>query len=176
MKTSLIRTVLRISLWYALFGVLWILLSDTLLLMLVEDVNELMRLQLYKGWFFVVLSALFIFLLLNHHLSIREDAERDLQENEERYRLLFENSLDAILLTSPDGTIFSANPAACRMFEKTEEEIRRVGRSGLVDAADPRLKTALEERARTGRFAGELTFIRKSGGKFPGEISTSLFI
>jgi PAS domain S-box-containing protein len=95
--------------------------------------------------------------------------------SEERYRLVLENSMDAILLTSPDGKIISANNAACNMFRGTEEEICCEGRSGLVDNDDPRLKVLLEERDRTGKAKGELTMIRKDGSKFPVELSTSVF-
>jgi PAS domain S-box-containing protein len=98
-----------------------------------------------------------------------------LAESEERFRLLYENSMDAILLTSPDGSIQAANPAACAMFQRTEEEIIRCGRNSVVDVTDSRLSLALEERARTGRFKGELTFLRKDGTRFPGEISSNIF-
>ncbi len=40
--------------------------------------------------------------------------------------------------------------------------------------ADPRLELALE-RARIGKFKGELNFRRKDGTIFPGELSTALF-
>jgi len=101
--------------------------------------------------------------------------EKELKESEARYRALFENSLDGVLLTVPDGGILSANPTACQMFGRTEEEICRMGRNGVVDTSDPRLPAALEERTRTGKFKGELTFVRKDGSKFPGEISTAVF-
>jgi PAS domain S-box-containing protein len=94
---------------------------------------------------------------------------------ERSFRALFEASLDAVLLTAPDGRIFAANPAACRMFARSEAEIVRLGRNGIVDVADPRLAIALAEREHTGRFCGELTFIRGNGDRFPGEISTALF-
>ena len=96
-------------------------------------------------------------------------------ESEERYRLLFDSSLDAILLTVPDGSILAANPSTCRMFQRTEEEIKQIGRSGLLDTSDPQLALAIEERNQTGKFTGELTCVRKDGTRFQGEVFTSVF-
>ena len=106
----------------------------------------------------------------------QSEAGHKLHEIEECYRSLFENSMDAILLTIPDGRIIDANPAACRMFGRTREEIIAVGRSGVVDTTDPRLPILLEERARTGKFSGELIHLRKDGTRFPAELTTSVFI
>ena len=108
-------------------------------------------------------------------ITERKRLDDKLRESEERYRSVFENSIDAILLTSPDGSILAANPAACRMLGRTEEELREVGRDGMVDRSDPRLRYLLEERARAGRFTGELTFKRKDGTRFPAELTTGLF-
>ncbi|AGF97646.1 hypothetical protein MmTuc01_2331 [Methanosarcina mazei Tuc01] len=101
--------------------------------------------------------------------------EKALQEREEQYRAFFENSMDAVLFASPDGTIHAANKAACKTFGMTEEEIIRAGRNGIVDQSDPRLKPSLEERDRKGRFKGEINHKRKDGTIFPGEVSTALF-
>ncbi len=103
------------------------------------------------------------------------DSLAALRDSEERYRSIFQASSDAMLLTAPDGAILAVNPAACRIFGRTEEEILRGGRSGIVDLTDPRLAPGLEERARTGRFNGELTFLRGNGEKFPGEIASVVF-
>ncbi|AKB29308.1 hypothetical protein MSSIT_2589 [Methanosarcina siciliae T4/M] len=106
-------------------------------------------------------------------ISDQKNKEK-LRDGEELYRVLFENSNDAVLLTSPDGTVYAANSEACRIFGMTEEEIIRAGRSGVVDTSDPGFKLILE-RARTGKFKGELNFRRKDGTIFPGKLSTTFF-
>lgn len=105
----------------------------------------------------------------------RTQISKDLMETEGRYHALFVGSVDAILLTATDGRILSVNPATCRMFDRTETDILAIGRSGLVDTSDPALPVAMEERARTGRFQGELAFFRKSGERFIGEVFASVF-
>lgn len=101
---------------------------------------------------------------------------RELKQAEERYRLLFESSIDAIFLTRPEGEILAANPAAQRMFGYSEEEFRSLGRQGLADLSDPRLAPALAQRQQHGQFSGELTFLRRGGVKVPVEISSSLYL
>ena len=98
-----------------------------------------------------------------------------LRESEERYSLLFQSSLDAIFLISPDGNILDANATACHLFKRTSEEIRRVGQRGIVNTVDPRFALALEERNQNGKFNGELSFIRNDGSEFPGEVTMGVF-
>ena len=105
--------------------------------------------------------------------TARKRVEDALRESESRFRSIFENSLDAIFLTIPDGRVLSANPAACSIFGMSEEEIIRLGRSGLIDPNDPKLAAALEERKKTGRVDKiELDFIRKNGQRFPAELDS----
>jgi len=90
-------------------------------------------------------------------------------------QMLFLNSLDAIFLTEPDGTILNANPAACKMFGRTVEEFCRIGREGIIDTTDPRLSAAIEERKSTGMFIGEIIGVKSDGSKFPVEITSAYF-
>ena len=43
--------------------------------------------------------------------------------DEELFRAIFENSFDAMLITSPDGRIHRANAEACRVLEMSEREV-----------------------------------------------------
>ncbi|MBP8296795.1 MAG: PAS domain S-box protein, partial [Burkholderiales bacterium] len=107
--------------------------------------------------------------------ALHREAEFAVRESEERYRILFESSLDGILVGAPDGSVLAANPAACRMFGRTLEELREAGRTGVADISDPRYPAAVAERQRTGHFRGELTVLRKNGDKFPVEVSSTVF-
>ena len=108
-------------------------------------------------------------------ITERKKNEQMIRESEERYRAFFENSIDAILITTPDGGIEAANEAACQMFQMTEEEIIKSGSEEVIDASDPRLEYALEERKRTGRFRGELNLKRKDGTVFPVDEANVVF-
>ncbi len=102
-------------------------------------------------------------------------AEDALRESEEKYRTIFENSMEGILVTQSDGQILSANPEACRILGRSEEEIRRTGRQGFMDEKDPRLTKAKKLRADNGFFRGELAFLRRDMTPFPVEISSRVF-
>lgn len=94
---------------------------------------------------------------------------------EQLYRLLFEFGMDGIMLTRPSGSILDANPAACRIFGRTREEIIAAGREGLIDTSDSRLPALVKEREQNGKAHGELRGRRKDGSVFPLEFSSVVF-
>ena len=96
-------------------------------------------------------------------------------QDESIFEMLFNNSLDGVMLTSPEGPILDANPAACQIFGRTRKEILSAGRNGLIDTSDPRLEPLIAERKKTGKAHGELTARRKDGSLFPMEFSSMLF-
>jgi PAS domain S-box-containing protein len=112
--------------------------------------------------------------LFNDLWNNSPSAIEELKRNEARFRSLYENSFDAILLTSPDGCIFSANPAAQQMFGMSEDEVKKASRSGTL-VVDEKAKAELREGKRKGKAKAELTFRRKDGSTFQGETTEGHF-
>lgn len=100
---------------------------------------------------------------------------RRADDRDRMYRLLFERSHDGVLICASDGSIGAANPAACAMLGYTEDEMRSLGRAGIVDDGDGSLTASLERRRGGGAFVGELQFRRKDGSLVPMDVSSSVF-
>jgi diguanylate cyclase (GGDEF)-like protein/PAS domain S-box-containing protein len=184
-----VRSASRLVWIYTAVASLWIGFSDHLAAWFFTDPSEFAHISTLKGWLFVAVTSLLLYALVRRQfqrifealknqqaaLALAQAAEAALRSSEQQYRALFENSMDAILLTELDGGIVAANAQACQLFGCDQTRLRQFGRNDLVDLSDPRLPAALAERASTGHFAGELTFIRPGQGKFSGEISSQVF-
>ncbi len=92
-------------------------------------------------------------------------------EDDRPYRSLFDSSLDAILLVTGDDAVVDANQTACSLLGHTREELCILRRKDLI-VPGPEVDRAVEERDRTGRSSGEVTFRRKDGTTFPGEFTS----
>jgi len=147
MKFPRIQSDLRVALWYALFGGLWITLSDRLLAALITDIAALTRLQTYKGWAFVGASALLIFVLLRREIALRRitihQTEEKLHENEERLKQIWEVTSDAMCLSDADGIVLTANPSYFRLYGYTAEQV--LGKSFEIIFPKAEQEKALEQ-------------------------------
>ena len=76
-KIDSISVAARITGLYLLSGFLWILFSDRLLLLVTQDARQLSELQTYKGWFYVFITAGFLFLLVRHYFRIIEEGKEE---------------------------------------------------------------------------------------------------
>src|SRR5271157_632797 len=77
-QASLLSPALRLALIYAFFGAVWILVSDRLSFYLVPDLQLVERLQTYKGWFFIAVTSVLLWLLATRFLSQVRAAEEAL--------------------------------------------------------------------------------------------------
>lgn len=70
-----LRGALKISLIYFIAGCLWIISSDTILKIFVHDGDQYAVYQTYKGWAFILSSAVLLFVLLYSELKKRDIIE-----------------------------------------------------------------------------------------------------
>lgn len=82
------KDALRISGVYAITSSLWILFSDAALIPIAKDQNTMARFATYKGWGFVILTALLLYFLLRRKLAMLSAASlenaRLLEETQRR--------------------------------------------------------------------------------------------
>lgn len=139
------RDAIKIAGLYLLLGSLWILFSDQLLLLLTRDPALFSRISLFKGWGYIIVTALLLYWLIR-----RRNA--GLRESEARYRSLFQNNHTVMLLIEPEtGAIVDANPAACAFYGYSHPEITRLKITDINQLA-PEQAFAEMERARQKQY------------------------
>ena len=133
MSAPIVSAILRVVLPYVFFGGLWIVLSDTALEAVITDPTTFAQLSIYKGWAFVLVTALLLAILLRGELRKRERTQteleyrvaertRELGEREafvralaDEQKLVLENIQVGIAFTG-DGRILRANPKFAELF------------------------------------------------------------
>jgi PAS domain S-box-containing protein len=102
---------------------------------------------------------------LQHHATLLA-----LEKSHERFRLLFDRSLDAILMSDHSGRIVEANGAACTLFGRPWDRMVLQGLETLFTAAPAIFSHGAMEEAH-----GELSFKRPNGDKRITEFSACAF-
>ncbi len=105
---------------------------------------------------------------------LRKQAADLIRKSEENYRSIFENAVEGMFRTSPQGRILSANPAVARIhgYDTPEEMMALVtdtGRQLYVNPDDKeRYKAVLQEKGEIKGF--EAQYRRKDGSVFWGSM------
>lgn len=112
---------------------------------------------------------------IDQALTAFQASAHALLERDRRYRSLFENAADAVLIADAAGRFTEANPAAGRLLGCRPEEI--VGRTflDLLPPADHQRLADAQARLRQGEtLVGEWQFRHASGAYLPTDVSTKL--
>jgi len=109
MKRQKIASALKISLIYAVVGVLWILLSDKVAAMLFTTPEYFSTVQTYKGWFYVIITAFILFILIKNEKNTLSIAKQSFSD-------LFESTTEGIFRSSPEGRFININLAMSQIF------------------------------------------------------------
>ncbi|MCR3922532.1 MAG: diguanylate cyclase [Firmicutes bacterium] len=123
MKKSKGTNAFRLTLYYITIAGIWIVLSDRALEFVISDHALLVQWQTYKGWFFVLTTAVIFFAISNVDHKARLCIERTLTQANEKLNALIQASPLAILTLDVQGRVMSWNSAAESMFGWTEIEV-----------------------------------------------------
>jgi PAS domain S-box-containing protein len=99
---------------------------------------------------------------------------RELQDSEEKYRELFEESLDGIFISSPEGKIIDANKKAIGIFGyDTKDEVLRLNLARDIYANPEDRELVLEKISKKGVREFDVAMKKKNGKKFIAHTSVT---
>ena len=102
-----------------------------------------------------------------HDITERKQVEENLRESDERYRGIFERSLELVYLCDFEGNFIDANDAALEGLGYTKKDMKSINFASLLDEHQlPRAIEAVEEMLKTGSQKSIIEFQlkRKDGG------------
>jgi len=127
METNHTRTdslaALRIVAIYALVAALWIYLSDTALGLLTHDPKILLRIAVFKGLFFILVTSMLLYLLISRYIRKSREAQEELLANRNLLNSLLEGTTDAIFVKDRQGRYLLFNSAAEKVTGKRAAEV-----------------------------------------------------
>lgn len=105
----------------------------------------------------------------------RRRSTRQLRDSETRYRSIFENSQDAIIVALGNGQIEAMNPAGSRLFGFSEDHLHTLTLNQLFINAEPYIRMQ-EGKIRGVASHDEILFMRGDSSTFTGEIVYSDYV
>lgn len=120
--SSYSSTAIKISFYYLVFSILWVLLSDHFVLLLFHDVQSLSKAGTYKGWFFVAITAVALLQLLDHEVKKGRKTEDALRASEAYLNSVFRAAPVGMGIVN-QRILQSVNDRLCSMTGYSREEL-----------------------------------------------------
>ncbi|WP_226680054.1 ATP-binding protein [Sutcliffiella horikoshii] len=103
-----------IPLIYLFFGIVWITLTDYWLYVLKQHNNYVIAeyINLLKGWLFILITTLLLFLMLKKHLALKE-----LEQKEQELSTLINNMPDFVCFKDGEGRWLQTNEYGLALYD-----------------------------------------------------------
>ncbi|MBX7274503.1 EAL domain-containing protein [Pseudomonas sp. ERGC3:05] len=165
------RGALRVGLVYLLVSIVWLQLSHHLLIDFLDDPRELVRWLQLRGYVWVVLSALVIYLICARFARAHQ-FQQPLQENRERLRqaaAVFDCTREGVLVTDAQGLIVHVNRAFMEITGYCREDV--MGERPSLFKSGRHSSNFYQQMFQVldheGEWSGEIWNRRKSGEIYP---------
>ncbi len=134
------RSALRLAVMYLLFGLLWIVFSDNLLLFGLKYLgraDQYNAFQTYKGWMFILVTAMGLFYFVNQYYEELSKSEDTLKESQKQYRLAIDGANDGIWdWNMENGYLMFSRTKRMLGYEETDLENTVEGFMKLIHPED----------------------------------------
>ena len=109
-------------------------------------------------------------------LTAREEAQREIKGNDKKYRSLFEQASDPILITDFEGNFTDANGSLCKLFGYTKREILRMNIKSFVCPIQLKERPLRNDLLMKGKHIfSERIMVRKDGTLMETEANLKKF-
>ena len=136
------RATLRVISIYVVVSSLWILLSDQAVAQLFRDPAEIAVISTLKGWLFIAVTSLLLYVLLRKQfsqmqaISLRERvAQQGSADSQELLNAIADSSSDAIYAKDLEGRHLLFNWEAGRLLNKSPREVIGCDNTALFPSA-----------------------------------------
>lgn len=169
---TLTRLFLNKTLFFILFGLIWVGFTDYLLLWLIPSLPEFAVWQTAKGWLYVIVTTGLFYLLLTNTYRREQQANARQSEIAAKYELLFhQNPLPMWVYDIDTLGFLAVNEAANSAYGYSQEEFLSMTLQDIRPVEDVnRLLNDVEQTWPPLNFAGEWRHKHKDGTVFPVEI------
>ena len=171
------REVLRIVGLYVVFAVLWIVLSDRLLLMLFPGAAAIDHWETIKGFGFVVVTGALLYKLIKQRITLLLAAQRARLRSERQFQETFEQAAVGMGHVGIDDHWLLVNDKLCDILGYGADELRQLT---LREVTHPDDLAACERNCRLLRagaidtYTTDERYLRKDGTSIWIELTMSL--
>jgi PAS domain S-box-containing protein len=127
---------LRIVLFYLLVGALWILFSDQLLSFAVRHDDTHVLLSIFKGLFYVAVTGLLLFWLINRSYQHLRNSQKKLRESEQLFRDMSNGAPVMLWMSDSSGNIYFVNQRWQELSGRTDLPGQGTGWSEVIHPED----------------------------------------
>jgi PAS domain S-box-containing protein len=162
---------------YLLLGSLWITFSDQFVLSLFDDPETITVIQTYKGWGFVIVSSIFIYILVQINNKMLGDVIRDKEIVQSELEAIFEQAPVGIAYHKENENWLRVNQQLSDMLGYSKSELLELDFSDFIHPDD------LDEGRKNDRkliedgnksYKTEKRYLKKDGSVLIGRLSKAI--
>ncbi|HSZ25381.1 MAG TPA: PAS domain-containing sensor histidine kinase [Cytophagaceae bacterium] len=115
----------KISLFYLIIGVAWILLSDKAILLCIDSDSaiQLTKFQNYKGVLFIMFTSLLLFFVSNYYYRKQERLVKQSEQNTERLNIMLGSITDVFFAVNKEWEITHVNDACSKLLNTAKKDL-----------------------------------------------------